>query len=52
MYRSSGRPIETETQFLLGLAEENSFIKGVVGWVDLSAEDLGQQLSFLKKSII
>ena len=41
---------ETETQFLLGLAEENSFIKGVVGWVDLSAEDLSQQLEVFSKN--
>jgi len=25
---------ETETEFLLGLAEQSDFIKGVVGWVD------------------
>ena len=41
---------ETETQFLLGLAEENSFIKGVVGWVDLSAEDLSQRLEVFSKN--
>lgn len=33
-----------ETQWLLGLAEENTFIKGVVGWVDLCATDLRGQL--------
>ena len=41
---------ETETQFLLRLAEENSFIKGVVGWVDLSAEDLSQRLEVFSKN--
>lgn len=29
-----------ETDFLLSLAEENSFIKGVVGWVDLRNSEL------------
>ena len=41
---------ETETEFLLKLAEENSFIKGVVGWVDLSAEDLSQRLEVFSKN--
>jgi len=30
---------EEETNFLLQLAQSNSFIKGVVGWVDLRAEN-------------
>lgn len=33
-----------ETDFLLTLAAENNFIKGVVGWIDLRAEDLEEQL--------
>ncbi len=33
-----------ETRWLLSLAEANSFIAGVVGWVDLQDEDVGQQL--------
>lgn len=33
-----------ETDFLLRLAEEHSFIKGVVGWVDLQATDVAQTL--------
>ena len=33
-----------ESRWLLQLAEENSFIAGVVGWVDLSASDLADQL--------
>ena len=41
---------ETETEFLLELAEENSFIKGVVGWVDLSAEDLSKRLEVFSKN--
>ncbi len=34
-----------ETLFQLKNAEENPFIKGVVGWVDLEAEDLQDQLA-------
>lgn len=37
-----------ETEFLIGLAAQNSFIKGVVGWVDLddeNAPDIMKQLS-------
>ena len=33
-----------ETEFLLSLAEKNTFIKGVVGWVDLKGEQLHQHL--------
>ena len=33
-----------ETEWLLDLAEGHSFIKGVVGWVDLQSEKLGEQL--------
>ena len=43
---------EAETEFLLKLAEENSFIKGVVGWVDLSAEDLSQRLEVFSKNTL
>ena len=35
---------ETETEFLLTCAAENPFIKGVVGWVDLTAENLEKRL--------
>jgi len=35
---------ENETTFLLGLAEENPGIAGVVGWVDLRSTDVGQRL--------
>jgi len=35
---------DAETDFLLKLAEENDFIKGVVGWIDLRADDLDSQL--------
>lgn len=35
---------ETETDFLIQLAAENDFIKGVVGWVDLLAENCEDRL--------
>jgi L-fuconolactonase len=35
---------EDENKFLLQLANENDFIKGVVGWVDLKAPDIQAQL--------
>ena len=34
-----------ETDFLLRLQKENPFIKGVVGWVDLRANDITDQLA-------
>lgn len=34
----------TETEFLLGLAKEHFFIKGVVGWLDLSSSNLDAEL--------
>lgn len=36
---------EQETEFLLGLAKNNSFIKGVVGWVDLRADNIEERLA-------
>lgn len=35
---------ETETLFLLELAEKHPFIKGVVGWIDLRSKDLEKRL--------
>ena len=35
---------ENETDFLLGLASENEFIKGVVGWIDLCADTIHERL--------
>ena len=35
---------EEETQFLLDLAAEHSFIKGVVGWLDIRAKNFEQRL--------
>lgn len=36
---------EEETQFLLTLAGQNDFIKGVVGWVDLKSKKIRERLS-------
>ena len=36
---------ENETDFLLGLAKEHSFIKGTVGWVDLRADHIKERLA-------
>lgn len=35
---------EKETHFLLDLAQQNDFIKGVVGWVDLRSEVIDERL--------
>jgi len=35
---------EAETEFLLALAHQHPFIKGVVGWVDVRASDLPDRL--------
>jgi len=36
---------EAETDFLLELAEEYDFIKGVVGWIDLRSEKIEERLA-------
>jgi L-fuconolactonase len=36
---------EAETDFLLQLAQENDFIKGIVGWVDLRSENIRERLA-------
>ena len=36
---------EAETDWLLELAGEHNFIKGVVGWVDLQAENVAERLA-------
>jgi L-fuconolactonase len=38
-----------ETRWLLSLADENEFIAGVVGWVDLASADVDDQLAELTK---
>jgi L-fuconolactonase len=40
---------EAETNFLIDLANENDFIKGVVGWVDLRAENIVERLAHYKQ---
>lgn len=40
---------EEETQFLLNHAERNEFIKGVVGWLDLRAENFEERLAIFLK---
>ncbi|MFP9099590.1 amidohydrolase family protein [Flavobacterium sp. RHBU_24] len=37
---------EKETEFLLALAEEHNFIKGVVGWVNLLDEKVAERLNY------
>lgn len=40
-----------ETDFLLDLADKNDFIKGIVGWVDLRAENIEEILEKYSKNI-
>ncbi len=37
---------EVENDFLLDLAAQNDFIKGIVGWVDLRAENVSDRLEY------
>jgi len=37
---------EEENTFMLGLAEHNDFIKGVVGWVDLRSDKIESRLEY------
>lgn len=37
---------EEETHYLLNLAREYDFIKGVVGWIDLRARDINDRLAY------
>jgi L-fuconolactonase len=39
-------PSEAETHFLLTLAEQHAFIRGVVGWVDLRDDALEDRLAY------
>lgn len=39
---------EDDNQFMLQLAQENSFIKGIVGWVDLCTENIEERLQYYK----
>ena len=40
---------EEETHFLLQLAQDNNFIKGVVGWVDFRSENIDDRLQYFSK---
>jgi L-fuconolactonase len=40
---------EQETGFLLQLAAEHDFIRGVVGWVDLQAPDVAERLAHFRQ---
>ena len=40
---------EEETLFLLNLADKNSFIKGVVGWVDLTSDKVESRLTYFSE---
>lgn len=40
--------LEEETDFLVSLATANHFIKGVVGWIDLQADDIQKRLEYYK----
>ncbi|WP_040298534.1 amidohydrolase family protein [Arcticibacter svalbardensis] len=40
---------ESETHFLLQLASQHNFIKGVVGWVDFRAENIEERLTYFSQ---
>jgi L-fuconolactonase len=40
---------EDENTFLLGLSEKYDFIKGIVGWVDLQAENVEERLAYYQQ---
>ena len=39
---------ESDNQFMLKLAKENDFVKGVVGWVDLCSPNVEERLKYYK----
>ncbi len=41
---------EEQNAFLLNLTEGNDFIKGIVGWVDLQAENVEERLEFYSQT--
>jgi L-fuconolactonase len=41
---------EEDNNFMLGLAAENDFIKGIVGWVDLREENIEERLKYYKNN--
>ncbi len=42
-------PTTAETDYMLSLADRNTFIKGVVGWIDFEAPDAAAQIAALAK---
>lgn len=42
---------EKETEFLLNLADQNDFIKGVVGWINLCDENVEERLAHFSKHL-
>ncbi|MFL5746366.1 MAG: amidohydrolase family protein [Niastella sp.] len=40
---------ETETHFLVELAKTHSIIKGVVGWIDLQADNIAERLQYFSQ---
>ena len=40
---------QAENDFLIALADKHDFIKGVVGWIDLMADEIDEQLSVLSQ---
>jgi L-fuconolactonase len=40
---------EEENDFLLKAAQDNEFIKGVVGWIDLQLENIDERLAYYKQ---
>ncbi len=40
---------EKETEYLLELAEHNSFIKGVIGWVDFRSDKINEWLDYFSQ---
>lgn len=43
---------ESETDFLIAQSKQHNFIKGVVGWVDLRAENIDERLAHYSKEKI
>jgi L-fuconolactonase len=41
---------EAETEFLLALAAETDFVAGVVGWLDLDADDFAERLAHYRQN--
>jgi L-fuconolactonase len=41
---------ESENDFFLKLASEHNFVKGIVGWVDLCAENISERLAYYQRS--